>query len=70
MRPIDAFIPEIMADLIDALEATDHEPLEVQLIGDPQVQGHVERVVVRQEGTRRGAAVLRLQHRRLDFHVP
>ena len=43
------------------------QPLEVQLVGDAQVERHVERVVVRHERPRRGAAVERLQDRRLDL---
>ena len=63
----EALVAEVLADLVDALEAADDQPLEVQLGGDPQVQRAVERVVVGRERARGGAAVDRLQHRRLDL---
>ena len=69
MRPVDALIAEIMADLIHALESADDQPFEIQLIGDAQIQRHIERVVVRDERTRRSAPVQRLQHRRFDFEI-
>ena len=46
------------------------QPLEVELVGDAQVERHVERVVVGHERPRRGAAVERLQHRRLHLEEP
>ena len=69
MRPVDAFVAEIVADLVDALEPTDDEPLEVQLVGNAQIQWHVERVVMRQERPGRGAAVLRLEDGGLHLQV-
>ena len=63
----DAFIAEVAIDLVDALQASHHQPLEVQLWRDAEVEVHVERVVVGDERARRGAAVERLHHRR--FHV-
>src|SRR6202000_2308430 len=63
----DALVAEVLAKLIDALEATDDQPLEIQLCGDPQVQVAVESVVVGCEGTRHSAAVERLQDRGFDL---
>ena len=60
-------VAEVLADLVDALEAADDQPLEVQLDGDAKVEVAVERVEVRRERQRRAAAVDRLQHRRLDL---
>ena len=65
--PVHPFVPEVVPDLVDPLEAADQQPLEVQLVGDPQVERHVERVVVGDERPRRGAAVEGLEHRRLDL---
>ncbi len=62
-----AFIAEVAVDLVDAFEAADHQPLEIQLRRDAQEHVHVERVVMRLEGPRGGAARDGLQHRRLDF---
>ena len=61
------FVAEVAVDLVDALEAADDEPLQVQLGRDAQVHVDVERVVVRDERLRDGAARDHLQHRRLDF---
>ena len=52
---------------IDALQAADHQALQIQLGRDAQVKIDIERVVMRDEGPRRGAAVNGLQHRRLHF---
>ena len=61
-------VAEIAVDLVDLLEAADDQALQVQLRRDAQVHRHVERVVMRDERPRRGAAGNRLHHRRLDFH--
>ena len=64
----DALVAEVLADLVDALEAADDQPLEVELGRDAQVQLLVELVVVGGEGSCEGSAVTRLQDRRLDLH--
>ena len=63
----EALVAEVLAELVDPLEAADDQALEVQLGGDPQVEVAVERVVVGGEGPRQRAAVERLEHRRLDL---
>ena len=63
----DALIAEVAVDLVHALQAADDQALQVQLRRDAQVQIDVERVVMRDEGPRRGAAVQRLHHGRFDF---
>ena len=60
-------VAEIAVDLVDALHAAHHQPLQVQLRGDAQVEIDIQRIVVRHEGPRRRAAVQRLHHRR--FHL-
>jgi hypothetical protein len=62
----DALVAEVLADLVDALEPADDQPLEVQLGRDPQVEVAVELVVCVTNGAR-SAAVARLQDRRLDL---
>ena len=62
-----ALVAEILSELIDALQAADEQPLEVQLGCDPQVEVAVERVVMRRERPRERAAVEGLQDRRLDL---
>ena len=63
----DALVAEVLAELVDALQAADDAALEVELGRDAQVEVAVERVVVRDERPRQRAAVERLQHRRLDL---
>ena len=62
-----ALVAEVLADLVDLVEAADDAALEVQLGGDAQVEVALERVVVGDERPRQGAAVERLQDRRLDL---
>ncbi len=49
------------------LQAADDEPLQIQLRGNAQVHGLIERIVVRDERARRRPARDGLHHRRLDF---
>ena len=64
---VDALVAEVLADLVDALEPADDQPLEVELGRDAQVEVLVELVVVRDERLCERAAVARLQDRRLDL---
>ena len=63
----DALVTEVAVDLVDAIEAADEQALEVELGSDPQVEVHVERVVVRLERPGDGATGDRLHHRRLHL---
>ena len=63
----DALVAEVLADLVDALEAADDQALEVELGRDAQVERLVELVVMGLERARERAAVARLEHRRLDL---
>ena len=65
----DPLVAEVTVDLVDAFDAADGQPLEVELRRDPQEQLHVERVVMGHERPRQRAAGDRLHHRRLDFEV-
>ena len=67
VRGVGALVAEVAVDLEDLLDPADDAALEEQLRRDPQVQVHVERVHVRHERPRRGAAGQHLQHRRLDL---
>ena len=62
-----ALVAEVLAELVDPLEAAHDQALEVQLGGDAQVERAVELVVMRRERARARAAVERLQDRRLDL---
>ena len=63
----DAFVAEVAVDLVDAVHAADHQPLQVKLGRDAQVEVDVERVVVRDERLGHRAAGDGMHHRRLDF---
>ncbi len=56
VRRIGAFVAEDAPDLVDPLEPADDQALEVQLGRDPQIERDIERVHVRAERARRGAA--------------
>src|SRR5207248_8548796 len=62
-------IPEIVTDLVHAIETANDEPFEIKLVGDSEIERHVECVVMRHERTRICAAILRLQYGRLHLDV-
>ena len=63
----DALVAEVLADLVDALEAAHDQPLEVELGRDAEVEVGFELVRVRDERVGERAAVARLEHGRLDL---
>ena len=67
VEPVDALVAEVLGDLVDAVQAADDEPLQVELVGDAQVHRPVERVVRRHEGPGGRAPVERLQRGRLHL---
>ena len=69
VRAVHALVAEVLAQLVDTVESADDQLFEVELRGDAQVEVDVERVVVRDEGTRRGSARNGLQDRRLDLDI-
>ena len=64
-----SFIPEDAIQVVNAIQAADNQPLQIQFRRDPQIQRHVERVVMRPERLRQGAAGDRMQNRRFDFEI-
>ena len=64
---VHAFIAELLAHLVDPVEAADDAALQIQFRGDAQVHVDVERIVMCHEGTRRCAACDRLQGRGRHF---
>ena len=60
-------VAEHPPDLEHAVHAADDEALEVQLEGDPQIQRHVQHVVVGDERASVGAPRVDVQHRCLDL---
>ncbi len=63
----DAFVAEVAVDLEHALEAADHQALEVELGRDAQVHLLLQRVVVRHERLGVGAAGNGVEHGRLHL---
>jgi len=63
----DALVPKVLADLVDALEATHDETFQVELGGNAEVEVGPQLVRVRYERVRERAAVSRLQDGRLHL---
>ena len=63
----DALVAEDPPDLEHPLHPADDQPLQVQFERDPQVQVHVERVVMCDERPRVGAACIDVEHGGLDL---
>ena len=70
MRPVDALVPEVLADLVDPFEPAADQPFEIQLVRYPKVELHVECVVVSRERPRGGASVDWLKRWCFDFEEP
>ena len=58
----DAFVAEVAVDLVDTLETTDHQTLQIEFRSDTQVHVDVQRIVVGDEGTCGGATGMTLHH--------
>jgi hypothetical protein len=56
-----------VTDLVDPLESTHEQPLQIELIGYSQVERYVESVVVRDKRLSRRTSVKRLKDRSLHF---
>src|SRR5215210_364845 len=67
MAAVHTLVAEVLAYLVDAFETTDDEALEIELVGDPQIEGLIQRVMLRRERSGRGSAIERLQRRRLNL---
>ena len=65
VRSVHTLIAEVTTKLVNPLEATHDQPLEVKLISDAQVEWYVKRIVVRHERTSRSTTRDRLQDRRI-----
>ena len=62
-------VAKIAVDLIDAVQATDDQALEVQLRSNPKKQVHIQCIVVSQEWASHRTAVQRLHHGCLHFDI-
>ena len=56
MVPVHTLVPEHLAHLVDPVESADDEPLQEELVGDPELHVDVQRVVVGIERSRVGAS--------------
>ncbi len=65
----DAFVAEVAVDLVDAVEASDDEALEVELGRDAEGERDVEGVVVGLEGACGGSSGDGVHHGGFDFEV-
>ena len=57
VRPVDPFVSKVVTYLVHSLEAADDETLQIQLVGDPQKERHVERPMVCLEWSRGRAPI-------------
>ena len=69
MRAVHTFVAEVFAELINTVEATYDESLEVQLRSDAHIEVDIERVVVRDEGACCGTTRNGLQNGGLDLQA-
>ena len=65
--PAQTLIAEVAVDFVDAIESAHDQSFQIKFGSDSQVEVHVERVVVRDERPRHGAACDGLHHGRFDF---
>ena len=65
----DAFVAKVPVDLEHFLEAADDEALQIELGRNPQIQIHVERVVMRSKRPRGRTTRDRMHHRRFNFEI-
>ena len=70
MNRVDPFVAEVAVDFIHAVQAADHQPFQIEFRSNPQIQVHVERIVVGHKGPRGRPSQDRMHHGRFHFHVP
>mmetsp|Transcript_59178 Transcript_59178/g.157505 ORF Transcript_59178/g.157505 Transcript_59178/m.157505 type:complete len:233 (-) Transcript_59178:427-1125(-) len=68
VRHVNTLVPEVSANLIDAIEATNHQGLEIQFWCHPHEKIQTEIVVVGHKRLSRGAARNHVHHGRLHLH--
>ena len=67
VKPAQPLVAEVLGYLVDTLEAAHDEPLQVEFVGDTQVESGVEGMVAGHERAGRRAPVERLQDGRLHL---
>ena len=63
----DSFVAEHTTNLVHPLHATDDQSLEVKFESDSEEEGHVERIVMRDEGACVGTTRLDMEYGGFDF---
>ncbi len=69
MGAVHALVAEVAAELIHTGETANYQSLEVELVGDAEVEVDIQRVVMRDEGARGGTAGDALQHGGVHLQV-
>ena len=64
---VDPLVAKDPTDLEDTLQTADHQPLQIELGGDPEVHRHPQGVVLGVEGPGGGTGGLGKQDRGVDF---
>jgi hypothetical protein len=66
----NALIAKGAPNLIDPVKAADHQPLEMEFQGNPQIEILVKGMVMSDKGARQRSAGMRLKDRSLYLHKP
>ena len=69
METVHTFVAEVLGELIHAVESTHNQFFQIQLIGNTQIERHIQSVVVGFERTGGSTTVERLQNRGFDFQI-
>ena len=67
--PVHAFVPEVLAEFINAVESSDNQPFQIEFIGDSQIERNVQRIVVGDERAGRCSTGYGLQDRSFNLEV-
>ena len=69
MGAVHTLVAEVARELIHTVETTHDQTLQIKLVGDTEVEGHVEGVVMGDERTSRGATGDCLEHGGLHLKI-
>ena len=69
MGAVHSFVAEVFGKFVHSVKSAHNQTLEVELVGNTQVERNIQGVVVRHKGPRGGSAWNRLQNRGLNLEV-
>ena len=69
VRAVHSFVTEVLGEFIHAFKTTYDEALQIQLIGNTQIERNVKRVMVCDERTSGSSTRNSLQNRSLNLHI-